>query len=86
MVLLKSGLLAQLGERMGHNHDVVGSSPAQTTRNIRPRASEMAAGFFTNLQVHFWQARIDVYEQYKTVKTQYPDTSVSGCADRHMRI
>ena len=34
---------------MGHNHDVVGSSPAQTTRNIRPRASEMAAGFFTNL-------------------------------------
>ena len=26
----KHGLLAQLGERMGHNHDVVGSSPAQT--------------------------------------------------------
>ena len=27
---MKYGLLAQLGERMGHNHDVVGSSPAQT--------------------------------------------------------
>ena len=27
-----SGLLAQLGERMGHNHDVVGSSPAQTIK------------------------------------------------------
>ena len=25
------GLLAQLGERMGHNHDVEGSSPPQTT-------------------------------------------------------
>ena len=25
------GLLAQLGERMGHNHDVAGSSPSQTT-------------------------------------------------------
>lgn len=26
------GLLAQLGEHLGHNQDVVGSSPAQTIR------------------------------------------------------
>ena len=29
------GLLAQLGERMGHNHDVEGSSPPQTTNDTK---------------------------------------------------
>ena len=29
--MLEYGLLAQLGERLGHNQDVIGSSPIQTT-------------------------------------------------------
>ena len=36
------GLLAQLGERMGHNHDVAGSSPSQTTiKALKPMASAL---------------------------------------------
>ena len=41
--LCKEGLLAQLGERLGHNQEVVGSSPAQTTRKMKPCRT---AGFF----------------------------------------
>lgn len=30
-IIIEHGLLAQLGERLGHNQNVTGSSPVQTT-------------------------------------------------------
>ena len=39
------GLLAQLGERMGHNHDVAGSSPSQTTNDKAGTSVIGSAGF-----------------------------------------
>ena len=31
-IIIEHGLLAQLGERLGHNQNVTGSSPVQTTK------------------------------------------------------
>ena len=38
------GLLAQLGEHLGHNQDAVGSSPAQTTKGVKEVVEN--SGFF----------------------------------------
>ena len=45
-IVQESGPLAQLGERMGHNHDVVGSSPARTTTKNVAKGTVPFATFF----------------------------------------
>ena len=50
------GLLAQLGERMGHNHDVAGSSPSQTTiKALKPMTSALFVLF--QFILYYFEAR-----------------------------
>ena len=56
-MIVAHGLLTQLGECLGHNQDVVGSSPAQTTRNKRiPKRFVRRDPFLINLVLRILQA------------------------------